>query len=71
VNELFFTRHVSRLSVDGGELEQVGPSKFSKLNGITGYKKTDIRKGNLIMIGKSKIQRRCQLCKIMFNYFNI
>ncbi|XP_060598909.1 low-density lipoprotein receptor-related protein 5-like protein [Ruditapes philippinarum] len=40
----WYRKHVSRLSVDGGELEQVGPSKFSKLNGITGYKKTDIRK---------------------------
>jgi hypothetical protein len=45
MNYSLFSRHVSRLSVDGGELEQVGPSKF-KLNGITGYKKTDIRKGN-------------------------
>ncbi|XP_060587389.1 sortilin-related receptor-like, partial [Ruditapes philippinarum] len=36
--------HVSRLSVDGGELEQVGPSNFSYLKGITGYKKTDIIK---------------------------
>jgi hypothetical protein len=41
---------VSRLSVDGGELEKVGPSNFSRLTGITGYKKTDIRKGILIVL---------------------
>lgn len=39
----WFRKHVSRMSVDGGPLEQVGPSKFSKLNGIAGYKKTDFR----------------------------
>ncbi|XP_060606112.1 low-density lipoprotein receptor-related protein 5-like, partial [Ruditapes philippinarum] len=35
--------HVIRLSVNGGELEQIGPSTFLELTGITGYKKTDIR----------------------------
>ncbi|XP_060568535.1 uncharacterized protein LOC132727141 isoform X2 [Ruditapes philippinarum] len=39
----WYRKHVSRLSVDGGKLEQIGPSNFSKLTGITGYKKTDIR----------------------------
>jgi hypothetical protein len=50
MNYSLFSRHVSRLSVDGGELEQVGPSNFSYLKGITGYKKTDIIKGNLIVL---------------------
>jgi hypothetical protein len=50
MNYSSFSRHVSRLSVDGGKLEQIGPSNFSKLTGITGYKKTDIRTGNLIVL---------------------
>lgn len=29
--------------MDGDTLEQVGPAKFSRLNGIAGYKKSDIK----------------------------
>ncbi|XP_060603889.1 uncharacterized protein LOC132756766 [Ruditapes philippinarum] len=44
-DKLYFPEgnHVSRLSVDDGELDQVGPSNFSWLTGITSYKKTDIK----------------------------
>ncbi|XP_060588763.1 uncharacterized protein LOC132744160, partial [Ruditapes philippinarum] len=38
-----YRNHVYRISVDGGELEQVGTSNFSALSGITSYKKTDIK----------------------------
>ncbi|KAL4220501.1 Low-density lipoprotein receptor-related protein 2 [Mactra antiquata] len=39
----WFRKHVSKLSLNGGVFTQVGPSKFSRLNGIAGYKKSDIR----------------------------
>jgi hypothetical protein len=45
-----FSSKVNRLSVDGGELEQVGPPNFFDLTGITSYKKTDIKTGNLIVL---------------------
>jgi len=42
---------VSRLKLDGGDtLEQVGPAKFSRLNGIAAYKKSQVKTGMLVKL---------------------
>ena len=44
-NLLLCFRNVGRLPKEGGQMERVGPPKFSRLNGIAAYKKANLKIG--------------------------
>ncbi|KAH3870476.1 hypothetical protein DPMN_033664 [Dreissena polymorpha] len=40
----WFRKYVTRLNINGGStLEQIGPSKFARLNGVAGFKKSTVK----------------------------
>ncbi|XP_052265927.1 low-density lipoprotein receptor-related protein 4-like [Dreissena polymorpha] len=40
----WFRKYVTRININGGNtLEQIGPSKFARLNGVAGFKKSTVK----------------------------
>lgn len=40
--------YISRIPKGGGDSQQIGPNRFSRLNGITGYSSSNIVRGNTV-----------------------
>ena len=50
-------RYVTRININGGNtLEQIGPSKFARLNGVAGFKKSTVKTGNFTFSLHHQIQ---------------
>ena len=58
-----FSRHVSKLNKEGGQMERVGPSKFSRLNGLAAYQKSGIKIGITINL----FRRSLYYMQVLFN----
>lgn len=44
---VFNYSYISRISKNGGDSTVIGPKRFSRLNGITGYKYSEILRGTV------------------------
>ena len=73
-NLLLCFRNVGRLPKEGGQMERVGPPKFSRLNGIAAYKKANLKIGRCtfkLSLYPINSKMRRQTMKSFRNYYNV